>query len=64
VERKTAGYVSAGSAWEPSPKLAIALGVTGSMTVGQANVRVQFVPVGWGGNFQVDDLLVDPWCRR
>ena len=64
VERKTAGYVSAGSAWEPSSKLAIALGLTSAMTAGQANVRVQFVPVGFGGKFQVDDLLVDPWCRR
>ena len=63
VERKTVGYVWAGSAWEPSRKLAIALGVTGAMQAGHANVQVRFVPVGWGGNFQVDDLLVDPWCR-
>ena len=63
VVRNTAGYVWAGSAWEPSRKLAIDLGVTGAMHAGQANVQVRFVPVGYGGNFQVDDLLVDPWCR-
>jgi len=63
VERVTAGYVWAGSAWMPSRKLAVALGVTGAMQAGSANVQVRFVPVGWGGNFQVDDLLVDPWCR-
>ncbi len=62
--RSTAGYVWAGSAWEPSRKLAIMLGVTGATTAGQANVQIRFVPVGYGGNFQVDDLLVDPWCRR
>ena len=60
---KTAGYLSAGSAWQPSPKLAVALGVTGATQASQANVRIQFVPVGIGGKFQVDDLLVDPWCR-
>ena len=63
VARKTAGYVWAGSAWRPSWKLAIALGRTVAMQAGQSNVRIQFVPVGSGGNFQVDDLLVDPWCR-
>jgi hypothetical protein len=63
VVRKTAGYVSAGSAWQPTTKMAIALGVTGAMTTGQANVRIQFVPTGPGAHFQVDDLLVDPWCR-
>jgi hypothetical protein len=63
VVRKTAGYVSAGSAWQPTTKMAVALGVTGAMTSGQANVRIQFVPTGWGARFQVDDLLVDPWCR-
>jgi hypothetical protein len=64
MERKTVGYVWAGSDWRPSRKLAIALGVTSATQAGHANVQVQFVPVGWGGNFQVDDLLVDPWCRR
>jgi hypothetical protein len=63
VERKTAGYISAGSAWQPSSKLSIALGVTGATQYGDADVRVQFVSTD-GGNFQVDDLLVDPWCRR
>jgi hypothetical protein len=63
VERKTAGYVSAGSAWRPSTKLAVALGVTGATYTGQSNVRIQFMPTGFGGKFQVDDLLVDPWCR-
>jgi hypothetical protein len=63
VERTTVGYVWAGSSWEPSRKLAIALGVSGATQADQAYVRIQFVPVGWGGNFQVDDLLVDPWCR-
>jgi hypothetical protein len=63
VERKTVGYVWAGSAWRPSWKLAIALGVTGATQAGSGNVRIQFVPVGEGGKFQVDDLLVDPWCR-
>jgi len=64
VARKTAGNVWAGSAWGPSGKLAIALGLTGAMQAGRAYVQIWFVPVGYGGNFQVDDLLVDPWCRR
>ena len=63
VERKRAGYVWAGSGWMPSRKLAIALGVTGAMQAGQGDVRVQLVPTGWGGRFQVDDVLVDPWRR-
>jgi len=59
----TVGYMTAGRRWEPSRKLSIALGATGAMQSGSADVRIQFVPVGSGGAFQIDDLLVDPWCR-
>lgn len=62
LARKTAGYLTAGSTWAPSRKLAIALGLTGVSSTGSASLRIQFVPTG-GGSFQVDDLLVDPWCR-
>jgi hypothetical protein len=61
--RKTAGYVLAGRRWEPSRKLSLALGSSGAMQAGSANVQIQFVPVGAGGAYQIDDLLVDPWCR-
>ncbi len=49
--------------WKPSRKLSIALGATGAMQSGSADVQIQFVPVGHGGTFQIDDLLVDPWRR-
>ena len=61
--RMTAGYVWAGSHWDSPRKLSVALGSTGAMTAGSANIRIQFVPVGSGGSFQIDDLLVDPWRR-
>jgi hypothetical protein len=61
--RMTAGYVTARSNWDTPRKMSLALGSTGAMTAGSANVQIQFVPVGSGGAFQIDDLLVDPWCR-
>jgi hypothetical protein len=60
---KSAGYLTAGQAWEPSRKLSLALGSTGAMQVGPANVQIRFVPVNSGGAYQIDDLLVDPWRR-
>ena len=61
--RMTAGYVMAGSAWDTPRKMSLALGSTGAVEADSADVRIQFVPVGTGGAFQIDDLLVDPWCR-
>ncbi|HEX4760021.1 MAG TPA: hypothetical protein VH256_04435 [Thermoleophilaceae bacterium] len=60
---KTAGYLTAGQSWSPSQKLSLALGSTGAMQYSSADVQIRFVPVGSGGSFQIDDLLVDPWCR-
>jgi hypothetical protein len=62
-ERMWAGYLSAGQAWEPSRKLSLALGSSGAEQEPDANVQIQFVASGPGGEFQIDDLLVDPWCR-
>jgi hypothetical protein len=62
-EVKTAGYLTAGQSWSPSRKLSLALGSTGAMRYGSADVQIRFVAVGSGGSFQIDDLLVDPWCR-
>lgn len=64
VARKTAGYVLAGRAWQPSWKLAIGAGLADVGRDGTTSAQLQFTPVGRGGDFQVDDLFIDPLCRR
>jgi hypothetical protein len=62
---REAGYVTAGSTWQPTTRLSLAqgiMGVNGSST-SQATVAFRFTPVGAGARWQVDDLYVDPFRR-
>jgi hypothetical protein len=54
------GTVSAGSTWEPSPRIELTISNVTSL-VGTAAVQVRLTPVGADAAFQVDDLYVDPW---
>ncbi len=58
------GSISAGSAWEASP--ALALGDAGSALRRQVHgqVRVRFTPLGDGGAWQIDDVYVDPYKMK
>jgi hypothetical protein len=54
------GTVKAGSAWAPSPRLALLLGNVTSL-LGTRAVAFRFTPVGSGAAFQIDDVYLDPW---
>lgn len=57
----TAGYVTGSGSWMPSPALFFlrytAPAINGN---GQTWASFRFRPIGWGGNWQIDDLYVDP----
>ena len=54
------GTVSAGSTWQPSPRLALLLSNVTSL-LGTRAVAFKFTPVGTGAAFQLDDVYLDPW---
>jgi hypothetical protein len=54
------GTVSAGSTWQPSPRLALLLSNVTSL-LGTRAVAFRFTPVGTGAAFQLDDVYLDPW---
>jgi hypothetical protein len=54
------GTVSAGNAWQPSPRLALLLCNVTSL-LGTKAVAFRFTPVGAGAAFQLDDVYLDPW---
>jgi hypothetical protein len=54
------GTVSAGNAWQPSPRLALLLCNVTSL-LGTKAVAFRFTPVGAGAAFQIDDVYLDPW---
>jgi hypothetical protein len=64
VRTKTLSTVKAGSSWAPSQQMSTVL--TLSTVVGTlipSAIKIRITPVG-SGNWQVDDLYVDPFARR
>ena len=58
------GKLRAGDAWAPTKKLAVRLGrAKGHGKLKTAKVSFRFTPVG-PGDWQVDDLYLDPRSRR
>jgi hypothetical protein len=64
VRTKTAGTVTAGSGWAPSQSVSTVL--TLSTLVGTlipSAIEIRLTPLDAKGNWQVDDLYVDPFRR-
>jgi hypothetical protein len=64
VRTKTAGTLSAGSAWAPTQSISTVL--TLSTLVGTlipSAVEIRFTPLDSDGQWQVDDVYVDPFRR-
>jgi hypothetical protein len=55
-----AGTVSAGSTWQPSPRVELLLSNVTSL-LGTKAVAFRFTPVGFGAAYQIDDVYLDPW---
>lgn len=65
IHTKTVSTVYAGSNWAPSQQMSTVL--TLSTIVGTlipSSVQIRIAPVGSGGNWQVDDLYIDPFARH
>lgn len=65
VRTKTVSTVAGSSSWAPSQQMSTVL--TLSTVVGTlipSAIQIRITPVGSGGNWQVDDLYIDPFARR
>jgi hypothetical protein len=51
------GYLAAGSSWQPSESVTMLGGTLPLMT---SSVQFRFTPVDSGGNWQIDDVYLDP----
>jgi len=59
------GTVTAGAGWAPTPRISVSQGILGvnGNSDSQATIAFRFTPVGTGGNWQIDDVYVDPYRR-
>jgi len=65
VRTKTLSTATAGPSWAPAQQMSTVL--TLSTIVGTlipSAIQIRITPVGSGGNWQVDDLYIDPFARR
>lgn len=65
VRTKTVSTVTGSASWAPSQQMSTVL--TLSTVVGTlipSAIQIRITPVGSGGNWQVDDLYIDPFARR
>ena len=58
------GTVTTGGEWQPSPKYGhVISNLLGTLALNSdlaASLRFKFTPRGWGAEYQIDDLFVDP----
>ncbi len=58
------GLVAAGSSWQPTQPMLIGVNLLALLLPGeQTPVAFEFTPVGFGGNWRIDDVYVDPYRR-
>lgn len=65
LRTKTVSTVYGGESWAPSQQMSTVL--TLSTIVGTlipSAIQIRITPVGSGGNWQVDDVYIDPFSRR
>lgn len=65
VRTKAVSTVYAGATWAPSQQLSTVLSLSTIVgTLIPSAVQIRITPVGSGGNWQVDDLYIDPFARH
>jgi hypothetical protein len=59
------GQISASSSWQPSSPVVLGLlnNTIGSLTLGESTVSFTFAPADRSGQWQIDDVYLDPFCR-
>lgn len=60
------GYLTGSRSWEPSSVLQMGFlnNTIGSLNLGQTTVSFKFAPADSTGQWQIDDVLLDPCMRR
>jgi hypothetical protein len=60
------GSISGSSSWEPSSDLDMGFLVNtiGSLNLGETTVSFTFAPADSTGDWQIDDVYLDPWCHK
>ncbi len=60
------GSVSGSEKWQPSSVMQIGLlnNTLGSLTLGESTISFTFVPADSSGSWSIDDVYLDPYCRR
>jgi len=65
VHTKTVSTVYGNSSWIPSQQMSTVLSLSTVIgTVIPSAIQIRITPVGSGGNWQVDDLYIDPFARH
>jgi hypothetical protein len=65
IRTNVVNTISAGSAWEPSKQMSTVLGLSTIIgTLLPSAIEVRFTPLDSKGQWQVDDLYVDPFARH
>jgi hypothetical protein len=65
VRTKTISTVYGDSAWAPSQQMSTVLSLSTIVgTVIPSAIQIRITPLGSGGNWQVDDLYIDPFARH
>jgi hypothetical protein len=59
------GQLSGSSSWAPSSPIVMGLlrNLLGSLTLSESTVTLEFAPADSSGQWQIDDVYLDPHCR-
>jgi len=64
IHTKTVGTIQAGSTWAPTQSVSTVLSLSTIVgTLIPSAVQIRFTPLDSSGNWQVDDLYIDPFRR-
>jgi hypothetical protein len=60
------GEISGTGTWQPSTSLNMGLlsNLAGSLTLSESTISFTFTPADSSGNWQIDDVYLDPFCRH
>ena len=65
VRTSVVNTVSAGQAWQPTQPMSVVLGLSTIVgTVLPSSIEVRFTPLDTKGQWQVDDVYIDPFARH
>jgi hypothetical protein len=65
VRTKTVSTVYGGTSWAPSQQMSTVLSLSTIVgTLIPSSIQIRITPLGSGGQWQVDDLYIDPFARH